>query len=540
LSTIGKESTYQLEAKLPDWCALKWHHAVICASFVTVYLYLSYLPIPVIGTWDHVWSGAWIVSHGFSNTDPSLPLSDGMRSLNATWLSDVLIYGVHDLGGPLLLSIVFAIVQTTTLAIWAWVFVRFSKDWRAALLPLVAAIVSIPFVGGLQPSAFAMLCFAGILWLIPVQANSRPRILWHQADLKRWAAMGILFVIWTNLDTSFVVGLAFLGCLAFGRLIDLATQRVSLSSDRELGRRFILLEIMTLLTLINPNVWRLHESLLWWPDNPILHSFGGYSPVLFASWTGAGVALIWIVWFFAGRTTRVSAWAFLVPVLATVMVACCEPFVIWFAPLTLLAAASLLPSTQMGTSRESDPDANLRSDQTDQPQSLRFAFLLICGLFVWIGFSLSPISNPILGGNGLKESQILAKKSPVGLSKFLKSNRPQGLVWAPLYWGGWLQTKERPTEVFANSNYHRLPELSQRDYQRVFRGDKSWKKTMERYAITDLVIDKSRQPELQRSIRLDGGNWVKVFDDEMASVYRLKVEKSTQNTARRTSAKGIR
>ena len=63
---------------------------------------------------------------------------------------------------------------------------------------------------------------------------------------------------------------------------------------------------------------------------------------------------------------------------------------------------------------------------------------------------------------------------------------------------------------------------------------------MERYAITDLVIDKSRQPELQRSIRLDGGNWVKVFDDEMASVYRLKVEKTTQNTARRTSTKEIR
>ena len=522
MSAVGREqeTPYQLEAQLPDWCALKWHHAVVCSVFVAVFLWLSYLPIPVAGVWHRIWSGGWILEHGIYSMDPTLPLAEGMRFIKTGWLTDVLIHWMYSVGGIRAISIGFAVVQTLTLVCWAALFVRRSGVVWTALLPVLAWFAFMPFCGVIQSFNFAALCFFGIVALIPWD-KSRQTFSLCDAGIWNWLMISVLMALWANLDSSFIVGLVFFGAIAFGRLWDsiIGNSGPAPVVDREIGCRFVLFELMLLATLATPAGAELWKSLLWLPDNPVLNAMGGWNPTNLASWTGVGVAAIWACWIYCARYARtIPAWQVVVAVLATISVACCQSFVTWFATLMTLMIAGLarprLSSNSIGV------PSTAASNSQQRP--LRFAFTLICGLLIWIGFSLSPISAPLHGGSERTEQQMLSSHSPVGVSGFLKKESPKGLVWMPSYWSDWLQVDQPSlTPVFSNSNAAVLPAIVHRDYQRVFRGESTWNTTLEKYAVTDLVVDKDRQKELTKQLRRNKHSWVRVYEDKQSIVYRL-------------------
>ena len=85
-----------------------------------------------------------------------------------------------------------------------------------------------------------------------------------------------------------------------------------------------------------------------------------------------------------------------------------------------------------------------------------------------------------------------------------------------------MQTDERVIPVFANANLRTLPRQVQADYRKIYKGDGNWKRILDRYAVTDLVIDKKRQKELYRDVRVDRGVWYTVYQDNVALVMRRK------------------
>lgn len=551
VSAVGNEvqETYRLQANLPDWCALKWYHAAMVGVFVMFYLYFSYLPVPVLGVWHSVWSGGWIVNNGVYAADPSLPLAEGMRGITNGWLSHVVLHYAHWAGGSNLISILFAITQTFTLCIWAFVFVRIAGTWKAGFAAVFCSIACLLLVIGIEPRTFGELCFAltalVLTWNINAKSDSEPgssssnvsasAINWANAKVWQWIAIGVIMIAWANLDASFVVGLAWLACLAVGRLVDgfRGQNDVAMVDDRELKFRFYLFEAMIVVTLVTPYGWNLWQALLWWPDNPILSKMGGWAPTSLASWQGAGIGIAWMIWFYAAKgSTKIPAWAILSAIVATIATACCELTMVWLAPMIMFAAMAMFrawPKSESTTETKVEPISKFE----DENRPLRFAFTLICGLFIWIGFSLSPISQPLLGGAERTLEKVASKDAPIAMAKFMKQyepskpntnspNRLARLVWAPEYWGDWMQTDERVIPVFANANLRTLPRQVQADYRKIYKGDGNWKRILDRYAVTDLVIDKKRQKELYRDVRVDRGVWYTVYQDNVALVMRRK------------------
>ena len=535
MSVTAQQSkgTHQLQAILPDWCALNWQHALICFTFLVLFLHYCYLPLPAGQLWHEVANGSQIVNNGINSADPALPYSDGVRALRTNWLGESLVYWTHKFGGAEWLSCTFALVQIVTLAIWAMLFIRVSgRRWTAFLVAPIVLASSID-VNSLGSSTFALLAFALIALTLLAHSHLKHshshaiEIAWSKASISRWFTIIGLFLLWTNLDISVLVGVGLLFALAISRFVKvIADRETSIMSDRELHHRIWLFEICLVATLIQPNGLGLWQSIFWSSNNPILHGLGGWSPLTLASYRGLWIVLAWLAWIIASRrTSSIPLWNIVTAIFATAIVACFETQIVWFATTMCFLTAALLPTLpQQSVSRQT---RNLTNDNDHQSNSgvaanssLKFAFTLVCGLFLWMGFSLSPLGTMVMSGKTRDTAQLYGSNIPLGATEFLTQNRPAKVVWTPKYWADQLQVLGEPTPVLANLNQALLTERIERDYQSIFYGGKNWKRLLRRYQIDDLVIDKENQTELMREIRTNSGKLEKVFEDHISVIYR--------------------
>ncbi len=522
------KSGHQLQAILPDWCALSWQHALICFTFLILFLHLSYLPVPTGQIWHEVANGRTIVSSGTTAADPALPYSEGIRKLQTSWLGQSLVYRIYSFGGAEWLSCAFALLQMFTLAIWAFVFQRISgRRWTALLVAPIVLASSID-VNSLGASTFGLLMFALIALTMVGTVSRRDQpaaadMVWSSASTWRWIVVIGLFILWANFDVSVLIGVGLLAMLTASRLVGVLSKRdnhESVLADKELHHRTWLFELCLVATLIQPAGLGLWKAVFWSANNPIVHALGGWSPVAIASWRGAWIAIAWLGWIVASRKThRIPYWNTACAIFVTVVVACFQSQIIWFATTMCLLSVSLLP--QLANPRF----GNRRPAQSKEPQSnsnssLKFAFTLVCGLLIWMAFTLSPIGSMAMAGKSRTTAQVFGSKTPLGATAYLKGNRPAKVVWTPKYWADHLQVEGEPTKVLANLNDAALTPRIEKDYQSIYYGGKNWQRLLRRYQIDDLVVDKENQTDLMRELRVDAGPFKKVFEDEISVVYR--------------------
>ena len=544
-------SGHQLQAILPDWCALTWQHALICFTFLILFLHFCYLPLPTGQIWHEVANGSTIVNNGIASADPALPYADGVRALKTNWLGQALVYWTHHFGGPEWLSCMFALVQIATLAIWAFLFQRVSgRRWTALLVAPIVLASSID-VNALGSSTFALLIFA--LTELALLGNSTleqfesyaSEIEWSNASIWRWLAVIGLFVLWANLDVSVLFGIGLLGALALSRFVGVLFKRKghrSIMSDRELHHRTWLFEICLVATLIQPSGLGFWQAMFWSSNNPIVHGLGGWSPVAIASYRGVWIAIAWLGWIVASRRTEsVPLWNLAAAIFVTVIVACFETQIVWFATTMCFLAVALLPQgriaerASLAASKEVKSQKNLT--ETSKP-ALKFAFTLVCGLLVWIAFSLSPIGTMAMSGKQRSTSQLFGSNTPLGATQFLKENRPAKIVWTPKYWADHLQVAGEPTPVLANLNEALLTPRIEKDYQSIYYGGRNWQRLLRRYQIDDLVVDKENQTDLMRELRVDAGQLEKVFEDHLSVIYRRTASAMQAPKKSKTAAQG--
>ena len=550
------KGTHQLQAILPDWCALSWQHALICFTFLVLFLHFCYLPLPTGQIWHEVANGSTIVNSGIASADPALPYSDGVRALKTNWLGQALVYWTYHFGGPEWLSCMFALVQIATLAIWAFLFQRVSgRRWTALLVAPIVLASSID-VNTLGSSSFALLIFA--LTALTILGNSTlsrsesraSEIVWSNASIWRWLAVIGLFVLWANLDVSVLVGVGLLGALALSRLVTVLTSRSgthSIMGDREVHHRTWLFEICLIATLIQPSGLGFWQAIFWSSNNPIVHGLGGWSPVAIASYRGLWIAIAWLGWIVASRrTSSIPLWNVAAAILLTTIVACFETQIVWFATTMCFLAVALLPklNSEKQTSaarneiKQFNPEAT--ASQANSKPALKFAFTLVCGLLVWMAFSLSPIGTMAMSGKPRSTAQLFGSNTPLGATQFLTENRPAKIVWTPKYWADHLQVNGQPTPVMANLNEALLTPRIEKDYQSIYYGGKNWQRLLRRYQIDDLVVDKENQTDLMRELRVNSGQLEKVFEDHLCVVYRRNSKSMQTPTTQGSSTRSTR
>ncbi|OYP37698.1 hypothetical protein CGZ80_04225 [Rhodopirellula sp. MGV] len=481
---------------------MRWTHAAQCVGFVSLFLIFCYVPVANPATWNQVVRGASVMSAA-----ERVPLSEGIRNFQFDWLSSSIISGLYQLGGAELLSIGFACLQTVILFGWSRLFVRLSGRWWTSLAAIVLAGVCIPMLGGLTSQTFGQIALVACASLLVAPAESESRLVsWKQASRSRWIAMAILFAVWCNLDASFIVGLIWLSLFAIVSLVQTGIQQgwATAFGCGETKRRFLLVEIAALATLVNPQGWHLWEALLWWPDNPLFNAIGGWNPSAMASPLGIFVFATWGIWSALKREGQWMAFWAASMLIATIAIACDSAFSIWFAPITLLSISAVVGRTEGVAEVASNIDA------TEKP--LRFAFTLVSALVLWMGFSFSPMAAYVLGGKTRTAEQCLGDDIPIAFRSYLQGKKINGVLYCPDKWSDWIQTTVA-TPVMVGSDLTNVPESVRQDYFTIAQGNAAWSRIAEKYAFGGIVIDKTNQSSWVRQVRRGVSPWAIAYED---------------------------
>ncbi|MCA9264923.1 MAG: hypothetical protein KDA60_13780 [Planctomycetales bacterium] len=505
---------HQLEASLPDWCALQWHHTLLSTLFVLGFLYFCYVPVSSPLTWGSIADGEALSRSEITR----FPLAEGMRHAQVGELGHRVLAHLHAWGGPGLISLSFAVVQTCSLILWSVVFVRCARHWSAALMAFVPVVCNLSRLDGLHPLTMAPF-FLGVLVFLILPANDVLHCNWAKAPWWRWLGAVVLFAAWVNVHVSFVVGLVWLVGWAAARAVETSMSggMVDLWHDREFQRRVWLAELATLATCLNPQGWKLWQTAWWWPGNPILEGLGGWSPAAMASSAGLLVACSWFAGaVFARRLPRMPVFWMTTGILGTLGVACSATQLLWGAPLLILAVLAT-----WGSSERTAGCQPVVVPPTDVARGgLRFTFTLLTGLVLWSGFSFSPLGS-VLGGQGRTPEQILGKNMPLGARNFLVQHAPLGLIHTPAYWTGYLG-QGTPMTFMLGGTDQRVPAMVTADCEHILRGGAEWERLARKYALTLLVIDKGQQDLLARKIRRGAADWQIAYEDSQTLIVTKK------------------
>jgi hypothetical protein len=245
---------------------------------------LSLVPIRSYDAFWHLATGRWILEHR------ALPLRDpfGLASTDAVWrngewLFQVVLYGLHSLGGEAALSVARA-VAVALLAAWLFARARGETSFLSALLLTVLAIYGADARLAVRPEIAGIILAAFVVGTVL-----------REPTPFRIAAIAAATIGWVNLHPSALLAPALVAIAACGRLPFTPEKR------REAARYAVAIVAASGALLINPWGWHaitgplalartassdLFVNSEWLPSNPAVF------PLLYVAMGGGMVVLL--------------------------------------------------------------------------------------------------------------------------------------------------------------------------------------------------------------------------------------------------------
>ena len=181
--------------------------ALLLATVAASALYASLNSVTGGDLWWHLAVGRHIIEHrAIPTRDVFSYTADGAPWQNHEWLSQVVLYAAFAGGGGRAVAIVEIVAVWLAFALATWIGWRRSASLAAAAIAAVAAVpVCRPYLD-VRPNLVA---FLGTLVLMAVLESSR-----RDGRLPVRVVLPPLFVVWVNLHSGFIYGLAVLWLVA--------------------------------------------------------------------------------------------------------------------------------------------------------------------------------------------------------------------------------------------------------------------------------------------------------------------------------------
>lgn len=555
-TTETEVEEYPFEAKISPHWALSIEQVLAVAAFGVLFIVLSYVPLRATDLWGHVAYGQWILNHRQLPTeDPAMPLARGMQVVDTAWLAQVALAAVDRYLGPEALSHLFALIGLVTYVTWARVFyLQSQRVWLSVLATLLLIFVGWSRLTTVRPETFAMLCGA-VLFLLIARQQSGHRETSQQpipSGWLTWIGVPLVFVVWANIHGSFVIGLAVLACFLFGRVIEVLWPRRSLAAvfgDAEVRRWTYLLELSLLATLINPYGVDLWIQTARFSANPNLRTVSEWQPLIILGTGGRqfaiSIVLLMVVWRHSRRPIQ-PAEVLLLGLFAAAAIGGIR-MIGWYAPVfayvltphladiakRIWPAPDSVPAESPGVAAtgETTPSAPLPLPGHS------FRYSLVAILIIWIVFAVSPISQRVFSQRARRTpEQLYGKSTPVALVRFLQSppkdnplarkDQWEALVFHPQWWGDWLVRTGPPGfQPFVTTNIHLVPRQVWSDYLRVMSLQSGWERTLDRYHVGTIVVDKKEQPAFFSALKRHS-DWQNAYEDEQSAVFVLRGQRT--------------
>ena len=284
--------------------------------------------------WLALADGRYVAQHGIPHSDTLAVLTHGARWIDQQWLAQLAIYGLHQLGGLPLYSIVYVALTVGSLgmAIAAARRLGASDPHVIWVLPVAAFLY---FAGSFQirTQGFAYPLFVGTLWLLATEVRTPSR--------RRVYLVFPLLILWANLHGSASLGAGIAVLYGMSLLVeDLRAGR----PWRVRGRGFAFIIGAPLCLLITPyaisGLTYYRETLM----NPAFKTLViEWQPVtsftiLAVPFFAGAFATVWVLGHSRSRVRLFEALTLLVLIAAAISAV---RNITWFA----LAVIMLLPST---------------------------------------------------------------------------------------------------------------------------------------------------------------------------------------------------
>jgi hypothetical protein len=472
-------------------------------------------PIFEIDFFWHLASGHWIWEHTSLPTEDPFSYTAGTPDardsfvLRGFWIAQLIYALLWRLTGPV--GIVLLRVGILTGAAYVVYRILRAKDihpsWAMlGVVPFLADVQLRMFLGD-RPQHWTFLLVVFLIVLLE-SLRSRERI---QPEA-RTVALPVLMLAWANLHGGFFLGDVIIGLYGVGVTIEAALRRRDVSA----ALPFVALGAISILaSLVNPTgfdvIWT-----LWAYRQAYYSSVVEMKPVfelIAAGWIPLGylvtLALVGATLVF--RLRRLAIYHLLVLVFLLGISLARARFAILFV---LVAVPLCLPYWK-------DRLAGLLTS-VGVGRALAGGAVLVAGLMAGEAVSL---------GHVLNRDPIDESTYPRGAVDYLKKARPEGNIFNPYEWGGYLMTYLPEYPVFIDGRGMRANDQRMAvEYESllaassfVVGGKAEWQSILDKFQVT-IVLTQKRDQFVGREVPLvralgDASQWTRVYDDSLSVVF---------------------
>lgn len=498
-------------------------------SLAPTILILIFLIKVVNGQFDdpdfywHLKTGEYIVTHGmlphgdiFSYTNPGRPW------VLDEWLSQVILYLVHEWGGELGIKIFVALALTTCIWFCYTICEKILEGDKGKAIILALMYCAVIIGVAPRPHLFTFLFFSLFLYLLlDFKYFSEARRLWM---------IPLVMVFWVNLHGGFFIGLVLVWLFIISEWVTHYLDRDAEPLKRRHLMQLTLVGILALLaTLANPEFIRhwlyLFQTLGMESSQGIIEEWRSpdFHQPIFAYW------LVVVAGFLAAMVyapRRPDVTEFFVPLvfvagaflarrnipLAALAIA---PFVAVYLRTGLMDGLTKFVARFRRVPPENATGFRAKLSQPIDKHEYVMNWLLVL---------LTLLSLILIYPERQKAiSTSLNLTLPVKATDFIIREGIKGRMFNAYHYGGYLIYRLYPQQlVFIDPRTAMYGDAFLKDVLAIYHGSSVWKSRFDRYGI-DYVICESESP--LRQLLLEEGTFRLVFDDGMHSVLLRDMEK---------------
>lgn len=450
--------------------------------------------------WWHLRTGEVIVDEGIPRQDTFSYTVPSNEWITHEWLSQVLMWMAFQWSGFTGLMLLFAAFTTAALML---AFMRCDgKPYLAAFVVLLAALASAPF-WGVRPQVFNMLFAALFVFLVErfKDGQVQRRTLW---------LLPLLTILWANLHSGYLLGIAILGSYLLGEGLQL---RFGTRAARGLnwdGIRWLALMTVAcfVAAVINPN-----GPELW--IYPFLTLGSGAMQQYIQEWQSPDFHLN-LFWPFAAllgigtlsliMSRKRPAWTDIILFAGTGAAGLLSARHI---PLFAIVASPIV-ARYLLVSLEGSRLYPVLSGQMTARMTGRLQLLNWLLLIVGVIMSVSWIFNKVQ-----QNEEAIARQFPVSAVDYLEESGLDNQRGYNSYnWGGYLIWRGIPVFVDGRADVYGDDFLH--SYRRTYDLTSQWREPLAEYEV-DYVLTESSHPLL--SVLEASDEWQEAYSDDLASIF---------------------
>lgn len=424
--------------------------------------------------WHHLARGRYIVEHGRMLDHDIFTFTVADRSFqDVNWLSQVIYYQLHQLGGLALVRVVNALLVALTLTWLVALCRRASGSLPVALGVGIAVFLGLWDVLTIRPQTFSLLLFVAMMDILE-RSQRRPWLL---------AFPPILMAFWANLHGAFPAGLMLLGCWWLASVFGRSGAPSRTRTAARLVPPTVYVIASTMATLCNPYGWSIYRYVLQTSNIAATRGIDEWLPPGFDRLIGVAfytslpviAAVLVLAWRKRGAT--------FLSVHEIALIACFLPLacgsvrmVAWWliltAPMIAGRVATIWPHVKDAASLQPNRGAAVSVGV------LSLAMLL--SLPAWQRY------NPLMFMRPIDSTTAEVHEAQSRLANDLK----QGRVFSRFEWGEYLSWAAHPRfTVFMDGRIEIYPEHVWQAYAAVTCGQAGWSQILDDYQIDALLLD---------------------------------------------------